>query len=185
MGVLKIKDPNDPTGATWIDIMGTGVKGDPGGPVPVGGVPGEVIVKTGPADMEVGWAQHPRIAFRFLGTQVNSHATANTLTPLVTGSVTIDPDRWYQIIAGVRAIQDPGASICLAQFQVHVSVNLQGHDCVVTPDTGLWGSWSQTWVEPGSSLNAAGGPTVCELRGMISVAGPKIIYSPRLYILEF
>ena len=184
MSVLKVKDP---VTGTWLDIMGTGVKGDPGGPIPTGGNPGELIVKTGPADFEVAWEPHPRVAFEAMVATMPSHATANTLIDLIVGTVTIDPDRYYHVFAGVRCIQDPGAQVCLAQFQVKCGVDLQGYDVVATPDTGLWGAWSQNWLHKGNLLNGDQ-PTKsveCKLRAMLSVAGPKTIYNPRLYIVEY
>jgi hypothetical protein len=183
-GVLKVKD----TAGTWQDIAGVGPRGAPGGPIPVGGNPGEVIVKTGPGDFEVEWQpQRPRVVFAQQVAEVYSSTVVNTFVDLISGTVEIDPTRYYQVTAGVRCIQDPGASIALAQFQVHCGVNLQGHDCVVTPDTGLWGSWSQTWVHMGNLLNGnQPDPTVvaCELRGMINFAS-KIFYTPRLNIIEY
>jgi hypothetical protein len=187
MGVLKVKDPADPTGQTWVDIAGTGSVGPPGGPVPVGGNPGEVIVKTGPADMEVGWARVPRLAFTLMPASTISHATANTFVDLVAGQATIYPDRTYWVTAGARGVEDPGATSALAQYQVAIgTVNLAGYDVVATHDTGLWGAWSQTWVEDGSRFVPLGDPPASldvRLRGMLSVAS-KTFYSPRLHILE-
>lgn len=188
MAVLKVKsDPNDPN-SPWLDIAGTGAQGPSGGPVPVGGLPGEVIVKTGPADMEVGWTGIPRAAFKETVPQVVSHATINTFVDAVAGSATIDPSRNYLITAGIRCIADPGAR-CVAQAQVGIgTVNLEGFDVwSVHGDTdGLWGAWSQTWVESGDRFVAAGDPPAAvdvRLRIMLGVAS-KTIYSPRLFIVE-
>ena len=98
-----------------------------------------MIVKQTAADMDVAWEPHPRVAFELMPATMPSHATANTLIDLIVGTVTIDPDRYYHVFAGVRCIQDPGAVVCLAQFQVKCGVDLQGYDVVATPDTGLWG----------------------------------------------
>lgn len=181
--VLKVKDAS----GNWVDIAGTGQVGPPGGPVPVGGNPGEVIVKTGPGDFEVGWARVPRLAFSSTPGSVVSSATVNTFVDAVAGQATIYPDRTYWITAGVRCIQDPGAVIATAQFQVAIgTVNLAAYDVVVTHDTGLWGSWSQTWVDFGSRFVPAGDPPTSvnvRLQVQINVAS-KTFYSPRLHILE-
>src|SRR6187455_286955 len=103
MGVLKVKLPDD----TWADITGTGATGPSGGPVPTGGLPGEVIQKTGPGDFEVGWVERPRVAFNGMVSTVVSSATVNSLVRAVEGDPTIYPDRMYHIFAGVRCIQDP------------------------------------------------------------------------------
>jgi len=185
MAVLKIKDPSDPTGATWIDITTTGTQGPAGGAVPTGGNPGEVLVKTGPADMEVGWAVRPRVALSVIGNQVTSHATVNTLETVATGEVDVVPDRYYHIFAGVRCIQDPGAAVATAQALVELgTIDLAGYDVWTTPDTGLFGSWSQNWLKLGSVFTATPATLTCNLRIMLSVAS-KIIYAPRLYVIEY
>jgi len=185
VGMLKVRDPADPTGATWIDITGTGTQGPSGGPVPTGGVAGETIVKTGPADFEVGWRLSPRVAGSAEVPSVVSHATVNTFVVAATCQAHFYADRMYVITAGVRAIQDPGATICMAQAQVGCgTVNMSGYDVWVTPDTGLWGSWSQTWNRLGTDFTTTDAQLTCELRVMLSIAS-KTIYSPRLIILEF
>jgi hypothetical protein len=193
MGVLKVKDPSDPTGNTWVDIAGTGTQGAPGGPVPVGGNPGEVIVKTGPADMEVGWAARPRVAFRGEINQVNASATPNTMVPLISGDITIYPDRVYHFFAGIRCIQDPAVAddvMVNAQFRVYCgTVGLHGNDVVgpMLDPRSAWGAWSQTYLYNGTSFVAADQPPatmVVELRGQMSVAS-KLFYTPRLFVIEY
>lgn len=187
MGVLKVRDPADPTGATWIDITGTGEKGDPGGPVPTGGNPGETIVKKGTADFDVEWRVSPRVAGYAEVASVVSHATVNTFVVAATCSALFYSDRMYQITAGVRAIQDPGVA-AMAQAQVGIgSVNLSGYDVWITHDSnGLFGSWSQFWTKAGTNFAAAGtsAQLTCELRVMLNQAS-KTIYSPRLTIIEY
>lgn len=185
MSVLKVKDP---VTGNWLDIAGTGTQGPPGGPVPVGGNPGEVIVKTGPADMEVGWAVHPRVAFKSHVASFVSSATANTFGSAVTGTMTCDPTRTYHVIAGVRCIQDTDAKH-RAQSRVSIgTVNLDGYDVWAHNDTdGLWGAWSQHWMEDGSRFVAAGSaPAAVDVRLdlMFSYAS-RTFYSPRLFIIEY
>lgn len=191
MSVLKVKDP---VTGNWVDIAGTGTQGPPGGPVPVGGNVGDVVVKTGPADMEVGWeappivVPPPRIVFAAKIAQVISHGTANTFVQAVGGQVTIDPDRTYHVIAGWRCIQDTNDKH-RAQAQVQIgTVGLEGYDVVGNNDTdGLWGAWSQNWIEDGSLFVAAGSPPTAvdaRLNVMFSYAS-RTFYSPRLYIIEY
>jgi len=180
MAVLKVKLPDD----TWADITGTGQVGPPGGPVPVGGTVNQKIAKTWDVDFEVEWRDSPRIALSAIVAQFTSNATANTMSRAIGGDATIYPDRMYWITAGYRAVQDPGALIGMSQMQVAVgTVNLQGYDVVSGPDTGLWGSWSQTWVRPGSDFTATVASLDCRLNVMLNVAS-KIFYDPRIYILE-
>lgn len=183
MAVLKVKLPD----GTWADIASTGTQGPSGGPVPVGGNPGEVIQKTGPNDMEVGWTVRPRVALNVEVAQVTSSATVNAMTLAVGGDVRIDPERTYHIIGGWRCIQDPGAVIATAHARMAVgTVNLPAYDEVTTADTGLWGAWSQNVIRPGSTFAAAGaGPVTLDARLEFGCTiASKIFYSPRLYIIE-
>jgi hypothetical protein len=185
MAVLKVKDP---VTGTWLDIMGTGVKGDPGGPVPVGGAPGEVIVKTGPADMEVGWERRPRVAFNIQIASAVSNATINTMTDTIVGDATFFPDRMYHIFASHRCIQDLGVGGTI-QMQVSIgTVNLQGYDVVACTDpNSIWGAWSQGWLHDGALLGGtdpAGSVLSCRLRHQCSIAS-RTIYTPRLHVIEY
>jgi len=185
VGILKIKDPADPTGATWIDITGTGTQGPSGGPVPTGGNPGETIVKNGAADFAVEWRVSPRIAGYAEVASVVSHATVNTFVVAVTCQAHFYADRMYQIMAGVRAIADPGATVAMAQAQVGIgTVNLSGYDVWATPDTGLWGSFLQSWIKPGTDFTTTDAQLTCELRVMLSIAS-KTFYSPRIHVIEY
>lgn len=180
MAVLKVKD----SAGNWLDITGTGTRGEPGGPVPVGGTVNQKIAKTSDVDFEVEWRDSPRIALSVIVAQYTSHATANTMARAVGGDATIYPDRMYWIVSGWRCIQDPGAvaATCNAQTAIG-TVNLQGFDVVNTHDTGLWGAHSQTWVRPGSDFTATVATLDCRLNLQLSVAS-KIFYDPRIYILE-
>jgi hypothetical protein len=182
MAILKIKN----TAGEWVDIAGVGPQGPPGGPVPVGGQPGDVIVKTGAADGEVGWTvQRPRCVARALVGTINSHATASTMGNLVTVSVDIDPTRLYHIFASVRAVQDPGGLMPFAQYKVAVgTAQMEGYDCVSGPDSGLWGAWSQTWVKDGTAISATP-VTVNATLDLNLNAASKTVYAPRLYIFEY
>jgi hypothetical protein len=183
MAVLKVKD----AAGNWLDIAGTGTQGRDGGPVPVGGEPGEVIVKTGAADMEVGWAQHPRIVINNQYTSVTTSATVNTMTELINVSGLFYADRTYQIHASHRCIQDLGVG-GNAQMRVSVgTVNLQGYDVVSCTDpNSLWGAWSQTWLHLGSLIGgtAAGVDLAVRVAWQCSIAS-RIIYTPRLHVIEF
>ena len=181
MPVLKVKDAS----GTWLDIAGVGPRGPSGGPIPAGGNIGEVIVKTGAADFEVEWQPaRPRIALRAQATQTTGGAV-NVMATLTSGTVTIDPTRWYHIIAGVRCVNDPGAA-AHAQYRVVIgTVQLNGYDVVYTADPNtVWGAWSQHWLEPGNVLLAAGGDVLAKLDGMCSVA-TRLFYTPRLFIFEY
>lgn len=185
MAMLKVRDPADPTGNTWLDITSTGATGPSGGPVPTGGLPGQVIEKTGPADFEVGWRLSPRIAGYNEVASVVSHATVNTFVDAVTCQAHFYADRMYYISAGYRAIQDPGALIGMAQTQVGIgTVNLSGYDVITGPDTGLWNGWSQFWTKPGTDFTTTDAQLTCVLRVMLNAAS-KTFYSPRICIQEF
>lgn len=183
MAVLKVKD----AAGNWVDITGTGTQGPSGGPVPVGGLPGEVIVKTGPADMEVGWAVHPRVALTVQVASIVTPATVNVLEDKVTGNATLYADRMYHIFASHRCIQDTGVG-GNAQMQVVVgTVNLQGYDVVACTDpNSLWGAWSQSWLHDGALLGAAaaGSTLTVKLRYQCSIAS-RTVYTPRLHVIEY
>jgi hypothetical protein len=187
MAVLKVKDAN----GNWLDITGTGQKGDPGGPVPTGGEPGELIQKTGPADFEVGWTVRPRVAFREEATQVTSSPTAGAYVPLVAGQMTVYPARIYHFFAGVRAIQDAGAVKVHPTMRVICNgVNLLSNDHIspVNDADAAWGSWSQTYLFNGTSFVVAGDPPTTvdvALEGSLTVAVSKLFYGPRLYVIEY
>lgn len=180
MAVLKVKL----TDGSWADITGTGATGPSGGPVPTGGTPGQVIVKSGVNDGEVAWATSPRLAFNALVGSVPSHSTANTMGNLVSGNVTIDPAKMYHIFASVRAIQDPGAVLGFAQFKMTVGIQLEGYDCVSGPDSGLWGAWSQNWMKSGSALSSTLASVPVALDLLLNAAA-KTVYAPRVYIIEY
>jgi hypothetical protein len=182
MPVLKVKDAS----GVWLDIAGVGSPGPSGGPVPVGGNVGEVLVKTGPADFEVEWQpQRPRTVFSSLIGTVTSGAV-NVMHTLITGPCDIDPTRNYLIMAGIRCIQDPGAVVPLAQARVNVGQQLEGYDVWVSPDTGLWGAWHQHWWKTGASLNGTGATVsvTATLDLQLNVAS-KTVYAPRLTVIEF
>ena len=183
MAVLKVKDP----AGNWVDITGTGTQGPSGGPVPVGGLPGEVIVKTGPADMEVGWTQRPRVALTVQLASIITNATVNTMTEAVTGNATMYADRMYHIFASHRCVQDTGVG---GNVQMRVSigtVNLQGYDVVACTDpNSLWGAWSQSWLHDGALLGAAaaGSTLACRVAYQCSTAS-RTVYTPRLHVIEY
>lgn len=187
MAVLKVRDPEDPT--KWLDIGGTGYAGPSGGPVPVGGNPGELVLKTGAADFEVGWVKRPRVAgMQMLASVVSHSAGGNNLVEACSVDVTVYPDRWYHIFAGVRCINDAGATIATAHFAAAIgTTNLAQWDEVTTADVtvsnGLWGSWSQDWLHPGSDFTS----TIQSLRCRFSVGctvASRTFYTPRLYVIE-
>jgi len=181
VGILKVKLPDN----TWADVVGSGATGPSGGPVPAGGNSGEVVIKTGPGDFEVGWEAHPRVAFNEMVATSVSSATVNSLTRAVEGFATIHPDRMYHTFAGVRCIQDPGATTAIGHFAVAIgTVNLAQWDEVTTPDTGLWGSWHQSWLNPGSDFTATTASLDVRLNIGCSIAS-KTFYHPRLYIIEY
>jgi hypothetical protein len=161
MAVLKIRDPADPTGQTWIDIAGVG-------PAGADGVNGSGTIEL-----------YNEVA------SVVSHATINTFVVAATGTFTVVPSKRYHVMAGIRGISDAGAA-ALAQMQVGLGAfNCSGYDVVdCRADAGLWGAWSQQWVADGSAILAAGGDVVAELRVMVSVTA-RTIYSPRLTIIGY
>ena len=163
MGQLKAFD-----GTTWQTVPTVGPPGPtgPAGPVGPVGSGGALVVMS----ELVGIA--------------TSHATANTMGNLVTGSVAIDPTKMYHIFASVRAIADPGALIGFAQFRVTVGIQLEGYDCVSGPDSGLWGSWSQTWLKEGSDLSATAATVAASLDLQLNAAA-KQVYAPRLYVIQY
>jgi hypothetical protein len=183
VSVLKVKDPA--TGA-WLDIMGTGTKGDPGGPIPTGGNPGEIIVKQSATDMDVAWEPHPRVVCRALVGTIASHATANTMGNLVTVNGTFQPDRTYHIFASVRCIADPGALMGQAQFKVAVgTAQMEGYDVVSGPDSGLWGAWSNTWLKDSVDLGVTAATPLDVTLDLMLNAAAKTVYAARIYVLEY
>ena len=65
-----------------------------------------------------------------------------------------------------------------------VAANLAQWDEVTTPDTGLWGSWHQSWVNPGSDFTAT--PAALDVRLSIGCSiASRTFYHPRLFIIEY
>jgi len=184
VATLKIREPAGSD--TWVELSQTGERGSNGGAVPTGGDPTQVIVKTGPADLEVGWVTRPRVALNTMVADITSHATANNYVDVIVGDVDIDPTRFYHIFAGLRCIQDPGG-ICTAEAQVFVgTVQLAGNDLWTTQDTnGYWGAWNQNWLSPGTHFTAVPATLTVTLQIRLSNATSKKFYSPRLQVIEY
>jgi hypothetical protein len=147
-----------------------------------------VIVKTGPADMEVGWERRPRVAFTSMLATFVTSPTVNTMIDMIVGDVTMFPDRTYHIFASHRCVQDMGVGGNV-QMQVSVgTVNLQGYDVVACTDpNSLWGAWSQTWLHDGAILGAVDAAgTVLSIRSRIfCTVASRTIYNPRLHVIEY
>jgi hypothetical protein len=128
----------------------------------------------------------PRVVCRALVGTVASHATASTMGNLVTVNGTFYPDRTYHIFASVRAIQDPGALIGLAQFRVAVgTVQMEGYDCVSGPDSGLWGAWSNTWLKDSVDLGVTAATPLDVTLDLLLNAAAKTVYAARIYVIEY
>jgi len=145
-----------------------------------------VIVKTGPADLEVGWTTRPRVALNVMVGSTTSHATANNYVDVITGDVDIDPARTYHIFASIRCIADPGG-MCTAEAQMFVgTVQLAGNDLWTTADTNTYmGAWNQSWLSPGTHFTATPATLTATLQIRLTAAASKAIYSPRIQIIEY
>ena len=170
MAVLKVKDPADPNRCnTWLDITGTGTQGPP-------------AARSPSAATSVRSSRRPaRRTWRSVGPSTPGSRTATWSPPSsrtpprthswpITGSATIKPARMYQVFAD-QVHRCVGTALGVGQFQVAVgTVNLAGYDVVTSPDTGLWGAWSQSWVNPGSDFTATTAALDIRLNGMVNVA---------------
>lgn len=168
-----------------------GVDGDPGeagGPIPNGGLSGTYLRKSGQADFETEWVDLvPRGVVGHLWNPSITCPYDNQFQMIASGSFDLLPERLYQVVAGIRAIDDTGtdcqANVIMTTSGVPLFDDYFG---CTGAGVGLWGTWCQQMIASGADLGAVASPTsiTFTLSIKLSVGANKVIYAPYFAVYD-